>query len=267
MRDLVGVYEPMIRDIHANIDLTEHLDNMRAFIDDFLAVSASKSVEGTEGEYELPTVGDYVELLKRHRGSVYAWLHQSSLKCPQVRDQVREWAKGTVRAFRPEDSPGNIGASSLLDRLEVLFEALPGEKQDEIRRVLDQHAIYLEALEANSSRRVEATAQDRAEMASGPGIYLASWQSILDSTPITPDAGGGPRTGRDVLDRTTPGKPGATGDISWDGAVDAREGMGEVEADALRPDEGVVVGALGEEFRVLLREVAMVTAGMDVKAR
>ncbi|MBE3050264.1 hypothetical protein IMZ48_48760 [Candidatus Bathyarchaeota archaeon] len=266
VRGLVGVYEPMIRDIHASIDLSEHLDNMRAFIDDFIAVSASKSVDGAEGEggeYQLPTVGDYVELLRRHRGSVYSWLHQASSKCPQVRDQVREWAKWTVRAFRPEDSPGNINGSSLMSRLETLFAALPVEKQEEIRGVLDQHTIYLDALEEGSSRRIEATAQDGAGSASGPGIYLASWQSILDGTAITPDAKGGARTGRDVTDRTTPGKPGMSGEVSQNGVVDAREGMAEVEEDSLRPDGGVVVEALGEGFRELLREVAMRTAGMD----
>lgn len=255
----------MIREIHAAIDLTEHLDNTQAFIDDFVAVSACKKVDGNEGGYELPTVGDYVELLRRHRGSVYSWLHQASAKCPQVRDQVRDWAKGIVRTFRPEESPGNIDGTSLLDRLEVLFEALPREKQEAIRKVLDQHAIYLVSLKEGSRGRAEAIAQDRAGSAAGPGIYLSSWQTILDSTPITPDAKGGARTGRDVIDRTTPGKPGPTGDISLNGAVDIQEGMKVIEReDAMRPDGGVVIEALGDGFHALLREVAMSTAGMDV---
>lgn len=257
----------MIREIHATIDLTEHLDNMQAFIDDFLAVSASKKVDGDEGEYELPTVGDYVELLKRHRGSVYSWLHQASAKCPQVRDQVRDWAKGIVGSFRAEESPGNIDGSSLLDRLEVLFEALPSEKQEAIRKVLDQHSVYLGSLKEGSRGRAEAIAQDRAGSAAGPGIYLSSWQSILDSTPITPDAKSGARTGRDVINRTTPGKPGPTGDVSINGAVDVQEGMEEVEReDAMRPDGVVVIEALGDGFHALLKEVAMNTAGMGVPA-
>lgn len=263
VRDVAGAYEPMIREIHATIDLTEHLDNTQAFIDDFVSVSASKKVDGVEGEYELPTVGDYVELLKRHRGSVYNWLHQASAKCPQVRDPVREWAKGIVRSFRPDQSPGNIDGSSLLDRLEVLFAALPSEKQEAVREVLDQHSIYLKHLGEGSKGRAEAIAQDKAGSAAGPGIYLSSWQSILDSTPITPDAKGGARTGRDVIDRTTPGKPGATGDISLDGTVDVQEGMQIIEReDAMRPDGGVVIEALGDGFHALLREVAMSTAGM-----
>ena len=267
VRDLAGAYEPMIREIHATIDLTEHLDNTQAFIDDFLAVSASKHVDGDEGDYELPTVGDYVELLRRHRGSVYSWLHQASAKCPQVRDQVRDWAKGIVRSFRPEESPGNIDGSSLLDRLEVLFAALPSGKQEVIRKVLDQHSTYLGSLKEGSRGRAEAIAQDGAGSAAGPGIYLASWQSILDSTPITPDAKGGARIGRDVIDRTTPGKPGATGDVSLDGTVDVREGMEVIEReDAMRPDGGVVIEALGDGFHALLKEVAMRIAGMDVPA-
>lgn len=265
VRDVVGAYEPMIRDIHATIDLTEHLDNTQAFIDDFLAVSANQKVEGEEGDYALPTVGDYVELLRRHRGSVYSWLHQASAQCPQVRDQVRDWAKEIVRAFRPEESPGNINGSSLLDRLEVLFTALPSEKQDAIRKVLNDHTIYLRSLKEGSRDRAGAIAQNGVGAAAGPGIYLASWQSILDSTPITPGAKGGARTGRDVIDRTTPGKPGATGNVSLDGAVDAREGMEAMEReDAMRPDATVVVKALGDGFHALLKEVAMTTAGMEV---
>ena len=266
VRDVVGVYEPMIRDIHANIDLSEHLDNMRAFIDDFLAVSASEKVDGEAGEegYRLPTVEDYVELLKKHKGSVYLWLHQSSSKCPQVRDQVKEWAKNMTRAFRPEDSPGNIDGTSLLDRLELLFAELPGAKQSEIRAVLDTHAAYLASIHLGSEHRAEAVSHmSGTGSVSGPGIYLASWQSLLDGTPITPDAKGGVRSGQDVLDRTTPGKPGMTGEVSVDGEVDVSEGMVAVEVEgSMRPDGSVVVGALGEGFRGLLRGVAMKVAGM-----
>ena len=265
LRDLVGVYEPMIRDIHDSIDLTVHLDNMRVFIDDFIAVSASKKVEdGEEGDYALPTVGDYVELLKRHRGSVYLWLHQASSKCPQVRDQVRDWAKNAVGAFRPEDSPGNVGDTPLLDRLEALFAALPDGTQDELRKVLDQHDIYLATLEEGSSRRIEAVTRDGAGTAAGPGIYLASWQYILASTPITPDAKGGARAGRDVLDRTTPGKPGVDGEVSLDGVLDSREGEEVLEIDEeMRPDGRAVIEALGEGFHGLLKQVAMSATGMN----
>lgn len=266
VRDIVGVYEPMIRDIHATIDLSEHLDNARAFIDDFLAVSASEKVDGeaAEGGYRLPTVEDYVELLRRHKGSVYLWLHQASSKCPQVRDQVKEWAKDMTRAFRPEDSPGNIDGTSLLYRLEHLFVGLPGEKQAEIRAVLDTHAAYLASVHRGSENRAEAVSQTNGRCsASGPGIYLASWQSLLDGTPITPDAKGGLRSGRDVLDRTTPGKPGMAGEVSVDGVVDVTEAMVTVEAEgSMRPDGSVVVGALGDGFKGLLREVAMRVAGM-----
>lgn len=267
VRDVVGVYEPMIRDIHDTIDLSEHLDNARAFIDDFLAVSASEKVDGEAGEeagYRLPTVEDYVELLGRHKGSVYLWLHQASSKCPQVRDQVKEWAKHMTRAFRPEDSPGNIDGVPLLDRLGLLFAELPPEKQAEIRDVLDTHAAYLATVHRGSEHRAEAVSQTNgAGSASGPGIYLASWQSLLDGTPITPDAKGGARSGRDVLDRTTPGKPGMAGEVSVNGEVDVAEGMVEVEAEgSMRPDGGVVVGALGEGFRGVLRRVAMGVAGM-----
>ncbi|SPN98978.1 uncharacterized protein DNG_02017 [Cephalotrichum gorgonifer] len=264
VREVVGVYEPMIRDVHATIDLSEHLDNVRAFIDDFLVVSASKKEDGEGKKYRLPTVEDYVELLRRHRGSVYSWLHQVSDKCPQVRDQVRDWAKDASRSFRPEESPGNINGTSILDRLEALFAALPDEKQGEIRPVLDQHATYLASLETASTDRIRTIARgDGPGTAAGPGAYLAGWQSLLDNTPITPGVKGGARVGRDVLDRTTPGKTGTSGEISWDGNVDARDGMAEIEQEEeMAPDGRVVVEALGGEFHLLLKEVAIGATGM-----
>jgi len=83
-------------------------------------------------------------------------------------------------------------------------------------------------------------------------MYLASWQDLLDNTLITPDVEGGLRTARDVIDRTTPGKPNISGEITLDGRRDSRE----VDERPTGPDVAEVISVLGPSFRSLLQDVA-----------
>lgn len=82
----------------------------------------------------------------------------------------------------------------------------------------------------------------------GPGMYLAKWQSLIHSTPITPGTPrGAVRCGRDVKDRVAVGKNA--------GAQRAREGAVELGEGPEAPDVGVVVRELGDGFRKLLQGV------------
>jgi len=272
VRDVVGVYEPMIRNIHDNIDLAEHLDAAKAFIEDLIAVSSSRKVSGEgretaknghghrddDGAYELPTVEDYVDLLHRHKGSVYKWLHHVSNKCPEVRDMVKEWAQGAAEVFRAEGPSAGTRGDAFTHRLQLMFASLPKEQQDAIRPVLDKHSDYLDLLHGITHARVQ-TILDKAESSTscGPGMYLASWQSLLDESLVSPGFEGNMRKGKDVINRITPGKPGVGGETAWDGSVDVTRAMEEIELEErLRPDGKVVVDALGQQFHELLREVA-----------
>ncbi|KPM35680.1 hypothetical protein AK830_g10878 [Neonectria ditissima] len=121
VRDLFTAYEPMIRSVHAQIDLREHLDAGQAFIDDFIKASKPKKAEtGTStplggmrsminGESskpgKMPSVDDYVDLLMRNRIIMYKWIHALAKSCPEVWEEMRSWEKEAIVHFRQDRSP------------------------------------------------------------------------------------------------------------------------------------------------------------------
>ncbi|KAG6215002.1 hypothetical protein E4U50_008045 [Claviceps purpurea] len=278
LKDIVTAYNPIIRAVHANIDLRDHFDAMQAFLEDFLKTGrrgpaaadngsgVAKEQEGSQGGQDgkkgLSSVEDYFALLMRHRGSLYKWVHALASQCPDVWESFRVWAKNTLVQFQARDinsggsdgdgdGDGQHGAAaspSILDTLNNLYTALDPDTQTKVRTAIDSHAAYLSTQTLVSQARLQylvtASQSDSSGGSTvGPGVYLSRWQSLLDETPITPSQRKGPvRCGRDVKYKTTMGKMGAGGNT-----VDAGEAAhGEVvEA----PDVSVVVGTLGEAFR------------------
>ncbi|KAG6291856.1 hypothetical protein E4U09_003662 [Claviceps aff. purpurea] len=279
LKDIVTAYNPIIRAVHANIDLRDHFDAMQAFLEDFLKTGrrgpatadngsgVAKEQEGSQadqdGKKRDSSVEDYFALLMRHRGSLYKWVHALASQCPDVWESFRVWAKNTLVQFQARDinsgagSDGNghghghhgaAASHSILDTLNNLYTALDPDTQTKVRTAIDSHAAYLSTQTLVSQARLQylvtASQSDSSGGSTvGPGVYLSRWQSLLDETPITPSQRKGPvRSGRDVKYRTTMGKMGAGGNT-----VDAGEAAhGEVvEA----PDVSVVVGTLGEAFR------------------
>ncbi|KAG6193735.1 hypothetical protein E4U10_003547 [Claviceps purpurea] len=277
LKDIVTAYNPIIRAVHANIDLRDHFDAMQAFLEDFLETGrrgpagadngsvVAKEQEGSQGDQDgkkgLSSVEDYFALLMRHRGSLYKWVHALASQCPDVWESFRVWAKNTLVQFQARDTDsgggsdgngddhhGGAASPSILDTLNNLYTALDPDTQTKVRAAIDSHAAYLSTQALVSQARLQylvtASQSDSSGGSTvGPGVYLSRWQSLLNETPITPSQRKGPvRSGRDVKYKTTMGKMGAGGNT-----VDAGEAAhGEVvEA----PDVSVVVGTLGEAFR------------------
>ncbi|KAL1874361.1 hypothetical protein VTK73DRAFT_444 [Phialemonium thermophilum] len=185
IRDLIAAFEPIIRTLHENVDLREHVSAAEKVLNDFIETSKSKRVEGNElmGEHP-PSVEDYVRLLERNRQFLYKWVHQVAANCPEVREVVRTWAKKTVRVFRqrhsdaegprgsteeniasrndprPHETPARQKPSSgqagdMTSVLQQLFQNLPDGNQTDLLRDLDAHAKYLAALNTLSLERMQ----------------------------------------------------------------------------------------------------------------
>ncbi|KAG6103913.1 hypothetical protein E4U31_002431 [Claviceps sp. LM219 group G6] len=281
LKDIVTAYNPIIRAVHANIDLRDHFDAMQAFLEDFLKTSRSgpataengsgvaKEQGGSEGDKAgkkgLSSVEDYFVLLMRHRGSLYKWVHALARQCPDVWESFRVWAKNTLVQFQARDTDsggggggggdgngdghhGGAATPSILTTLNNLYTALDSDTRAQVRAAIDKHASYLSTQTLVSQARLQylvtASQSDSSGGSTvGPGVYLSRWQSLLDETPITPSRRKGPvRCGRDVKYRTTMGKIGAGGNTV--GAE--KTAHGEV---VKAPDVSVVVDALGEAFR------------------
>lgn len=86
--------------------------------------------------------------------------------------------------------------------LQALFETLSNDKQDELKKLLDQHEKHLRTLKETSQSRLKTIMSSNSSptptkaptkgTTHGPGMYLSRWNSLLDSTLITPATLHGP---------------------------------------------------------------------------
>lgn len=303
IRDAVGTFDHMIRTIHEKIDLREHVAAGEAFITDLLntskpkpprKISASDPSEKTL-RTQAPSIEDYVALLRRNRHLLYNWLHQFASQCPSIRDEFRAWAKDTVKLFRqsqrspnpsttpdrppvPTDTVCRSGAAGALSsNLQLLYAAIPNATKQPVLSAIDAHASYLTALERLSLERMQRILDDmpsggvlavdkdtRTARASicGPGMFLARWQQLLDDAVVTPETpDGGLRRGKDVKGALAQGKTvSAAVQDGWDPQGLAALAEGEVPTS---PDVGVVVEALGGEFRGLVVDLLRMKEGRE----
>ncbi|UNI16416.1 hypothetical protein JDV02_002849 [Purpureocillium takamizusanense] len=294
IKDLVAAYDPMIRSVHARVDIKEHLDGAQGFIDDFIRASKPTKDAGAATTTErLAGVDEYVELLRRNKGLLYRCVSAVASRCDDVWADLREWTKAAVRKFRKDEDEDGDARRSMEARLRDMFADLEGEEtRRRVLQAIDAHAAYLTTLNDLSSARLqllvttaaaaatndhEASSADLsstgAAMMEGPGVYLARWQALLDDTLITPAvprrAGGALRCGRDVKHTVAMGKTGAGGmpasTSKKTGSSDGGHGGGGggsrgggVEA----PDVSIVVEALGGPFKELVRERARGLRGL-----
>ncbi|KAK0743027.1 PX-associated-domain-containing protein [Schizothecium vesticola] len=265
IRDAVGTFDHMIRTIHEKIDLREHVAAGEAFITDLLNTSkpkpARKISSGDPSEKPLrtqaPSIEDYVSLLRRNRHLLYNWLHQFASQCPSIRDEFR----------------GAAGALS--SNLQLLYAALSNVNKEPVITAIDAHASYLTALERLSLERMQRILDDmpsggvlavdedaRTSRASicGPGMFLARWQQLLDDAVVTPETpDGGLRRGKEVKGALAQGKTvSAAVQDGWDPQKLAALAEREVP---VPPDVGIVVEALGGEFRGLVVDLLRMKEG------
>ncbi|KAL1836547.1 hypothetical protein VTJ49DRAFT_5024 [Mycothermus thermophilus] len=180
IRDAVTSFEPMIRTVHQQVDLREHVSAAEGFISEFISVSRGKKrpsesltspATGTKADPsdpQPPSVKDYVLLLQHNRHLLYNWLHQVASQCPELRDMFLAWAEETIKLFRqppelaastasghpnPNQRPGAAGKMS--DHLQTLFASLPTTTQSRLLPIIDAHAAYLSRLEALSRMRMQ----------------------------------------------------------------------------------------------------------------
>ncbi|KAF2280445.1 uncharacterized protein EI97DRAFT_498619 [Westerdykella ornata] len=246
IRDLVSAFEPIIRAVHNAVDLSGTVTDAENFIDDLIKVSKPKKLNSANGPgsktssannsrssspgpvpldgsasaadsshlspSSMPTVEDYVQLLRKHVPSAHKFFHQVAKNAPDLANQYLEYAKSCVGEFRTHGS-GNEGhasggAGDMTGPLHSLFSSLPTEKQEQLKPLLDKHAKHLEQLTRTSRSRLKTLVRTTTQPTSsqpneqshrkhygtthGPGIYLSRWHALLDSTLISPGSMRGP---------------------------------------------------------------------------
>ncbi|KAJ4369680.1 hypothetical protein N0V83_005442 [Neocucurbitaria cava] len=228
VREAVSAMDPVIRAIHTAVDLSGTVTDAEAFLTDLIKTSKPKkktgnksretsqsrpstptpaSVEDQEAS-DAPTVEDYVQLLRRHAPSMHKFLHQVTKNAPDLANDYLAYAKRIFSEFKVEDNAkaaeekGEGGAGNMTAPLHSLFESLGKDKQDELKKLLDEHEKHLKTLKDTSQSRLKSIMSSSTSASTskpsnkgtthGPGMYLSRWNSLLDSTLITPATIHGP---------------------------------------------------------------------------
>ncbi|KAF2502711.1 hypothetical protein BU16DRAFT_475065 [Lophium mytilinum] len=271
IREVVAAYDPIIRAIHNAVDLSGSLSDLENFLTDLIKMSkpkkqtnsetASKDSHKSQSGEQLPSVEDYVTLLRKHMPSAHRFLHQIAKNGPKVTETYRNFAKEAAAEFRdpsppvvadanaspPDSTPSEPAAGAMTAPLTAIFGTLSDGDQKDMLAVLASHAKYLSTLKSSSAARMKSIIANTSSTTYGPGMYLARWHALIDDTPITPATAKGPvRSGREVkgeMDRTS--QKGADSGKS----AEKLTASGEVPT---APDITFVVKKLGPYFKEVL---------------
>ena len=170
VRSLVTAYEPVIRHFHNAVDLADTVADFQAFITDMLKVAKIQS-PGKDGQTVVPTVGDFILLLKKHQYSSHKFIHQLCKNGSEVVKWYLDWAKSAASKFTRDsfvDASEDQGASGeeyhahdqvrdagdLNEPLAELFKNLPEKTRTKIIPVLDQTGAYIDEMHASSMKRL-----------------------------------------------------------------------------------------------------------------
>ncbi|ORY15400.1 PX-associated-domain-containing protein [Clohesyomyces aquaticus] len=235
IREVVTAFDPVIRGVHNAVDLSSTLGDLESFLTDLIKVSKQKKTNGNGtnsktgsrnnsrssspapgapiqelGPGGIPTVEDFIQLIRKHMPSAHKFLHQIAKNAPELTTQYRDYAKACAAELRTHNPPkpsesqdpkhGDAGAGDMTDPLTSIFSSLSSAKQDQLRALLDHHERHLQYLKSTSTSRLKTliahtsrnTITKLKGTMHGPGMYLSRWHSLLDSTLITPATLSGP---------------------------------------------------------------------------
>ncbi|KAL8917339.1 MAG: hypothetical protein Q9208_008009 [Pyrenodesmia sp. 3 TL-2023] len=204
IRELVKVYDPIIRALHNAVDLASGVSDAQAFLDDMISLSLiDHSKKG-----KIPTVQDFVHLLQKHQGSSHVFIHQALKNGKELSEWYHEYARHAVEQYKQQtnvelSAPHVAAAGDLTGFLKELVSKQSEDEQHLIIGELDRYADFLESLAAQTRTRMQKIVQaslsssnDDSIVDGNPGMFLYKWQRFIDDTLITPGSeGGGPRTG------------------------------------------------------------------------
>lgn len=272
VRECVSAYDPVIRALHKAVDLSATVGDLQSFLDDLLAFAPSGKNASTA------SVGDSVQLLRKHQASSHRFIHQVCKNGPELSQWYKEYARTSAAHFKVASPPSSTdieGAGKLTNQLNAAFSSLPEKQRNEILTECDAYTNYFTHLSSTSEASMHFSVQDAsstapqpgrlkrafthsraptresspspaaAKAAPGPGVFLRRWQAYVNATPITPKDGGGVRYGGD-------GDVVSAGRVPKSGA--AREvALGVGEQDGKAPSGKRTVELLALKFREILR--------------
>jgi hypothetical protein len=197
IRDGVDAYTPMIRDVHQAVNLSDTLWDFERFLTDMLKMSKP---QGKKGEEKPPTVEDFVDLLHRHQTSSHKFLHQVAKNSKPLMDTWKSYVRSAAAQFNAHTKPpstasvvpDSVASGGAHKKLQEAFSALSQDDQQAVKAELEAYDKYIKDLHTASAARISAVIKRTHSTPFGPGAFLARWQQLMDSTPVTPDKPQGP---------------------------------------------------------------------------
>jgi hypothetical protein len=250
------------------VDLSDTVSDFEVFLRDTIKMARIQP-PGKDGETLIPTVGDFVQLLKKHQYSCHKFLHQCCKNGTELVSWYLEYGREAASHFRrnvPSSDAKMKDAGDLTEPLNDLFSKLQKEQQEKILPILDRQIKYLDEMHASSQRRLDAvlkspplknpaiakvlaSSSNSSSRASSPVRGSNSAQSPLavSSQGPSPDPGPGAYLARweSLLD-DTPITPLST--TSKTTVADSKD----VVTDNDRPDLSIVIETMSKDFRALL---------------
>jgi len=256
IRDGVDAYTPMIRDVHQAVNLSDTVWDFERFLTDMLKIAKP---QGKKGEEKPPSVEDFVVLLHRHQASSHKFLHQVAKNSKPLMETWRQYVHMAASQFKAESKPPAsesvvseaVAAGGAQKKLEEAFATLSKEDQQAVQKEIHAYAKYLTDLHTASASRISAVIKRTHTTPYGPGAYLARWQELMDSTPVTPAKSQGPVRKGGSKSVKEEGRKGIEGGV--EGFVSEEQMENAVgEKTPEMPGVQKTVGLLGERFREIL---------------
>lgn len=158
VRELVDAYDPVIRQMHNSINLSGTVGDMELFIRDMIKLGRIQT--DSKGRSTVPTIGDFVMLLRKHQFSCHTFIHQACKNGPELTDWYLIWSKNAASQFKRSgtgpDQNQPTDAGDLNRDLNKMFASLPEEQQKRIVPILDAQIKYLDEMHASSRQRLNA---------------------------------------------------------------------------------------------------------------
>ncbi|CAL8582346.1 hypothetical protein XPA_008013 [Xanthoria parietina] len=261
IRELVMVYDPIIRALHKAVDLGSGVTDLQNFLDDVISLSLIDKAKPTK----LPTVQDFVRLLEKHQKSSHVFIHQALKNGKELSQWYHEYASHAIEQYKQTQenykaADGGTAAGDFTRCLNELVSKLSEDQQQQIYRQLDHHAAFLDGLSQQSKARMDRTiraslvpgsADSEPDVEGSPGMFLLKWQYFIDRTPITPGpTNGPPRTGKSdsVVDATSVDVDGEKPAVTYQGS--SKAGDSSLEP----PDVSTVIQLLAPGFNEELQK-------------
>jgi Domain of unknown function in PX-proteins (DUF3818) len=145
--------------MHNAINLSGTVGDLEYFIKDMIKLA--KIQTDRKGKTTVPTVGDFIMLLRKHQYSSHTFIHQCCKNGPEVTSWYLAWAKQASSQFQREtqtkdDDDGHSAAGDLTQPLQELFSQLSPEAQSKIIPILDAQRLFIDSMHDGSFARLQS---------------------------------------------------------------------------------------------------------------